>query len=629
MLYVILASAGFFIQTTDGSPIPGAWVGNSGEWFGFSDSLGYYSYYGTEPESLTVHATGFADWAGLKPLDTETVFLTETAFASEGYILVTASRGSLINTIPSTTQLTEDDILDISIGGMSSLNGKVAGVSVREYGGSMPVVSVSLRGGDPSGVNYMIDGVSIVSARDGMPTGIFDPSVFTSVEIARGGGSAGGIGSGSAGAVNYLPPLSSQTFSMRITSLSNGGTYFSGKYHGSALSLRRNVGSYGSVGYSTTFLTTGRYKNLNTGFIGAWAEGDIEGPDWSPATNGYRKQAQAEGWATLVYESLEFDVSSGAGLVDYLQSEPFSVDDTHKDFTTRFSLLWNGPLTVKGGFNSTWLRSTATSNHSMQFATIHMAKMYNFLKANLDCKLASDNTLHISGRATVEQQFDAFTFHTSLFSDYRAPTVNDLYWPADGYTSGNPELESERSAGAEIGAAWDTEFFTGTICGFLSRSNNLIIWLPDESSIWTPSNISSSSSHGVEIAGGFSHNFSTLTGTFSWNIATDETEGTPRTGMLLPYRPEYCWGVSADLEMPWEMALGVNLTGVAKRFINRTQSEFLDDYILTDASLGRRLFHEINLAIGMSNIFNTAYEETNGFTGRARNYHLTLEYNGE
>jgi len=629
LLFLILVSSGFFIQQIDGSPIPGAWVGSEGTWFGFTDHIGHYSLHGSEPDSISVHATGFKDWSGPIPSDSTVIYLQETVFDNGELILVTAFRGSLKNVIPSTTRLTDHELSELSTSGMGYLNGRIPGVSVREYGGSMPIISVSIRGADPSQVDYMVDGISIVSARDGMPTGIFDPAVFTSVEIARGGAIAGGSGAGSAGAVNYLPPLLSQPLSISFCTLSNGGVYINGKHRGSAISLRRNIGNTGTVGYSTTLLTTGRYRNLGIGFLGAWASGDTEGPTWSIESDGQRKQGQAEGWATLVHKSLEMDLSVGTSLMDYRQTLPFDVDDAHSDFTVRTSLQWNGPITLRGGFNGTWLESSATNDHAMQFGTIHATKKHGFLFADMGLRFASDWGTYLSGRVTAEKSRESFHLFTSAFSDFRVPTINDLYWPSDGYTSGNPELESERTTGAEIGAGYTGISFAGDICGFITSSDDLIIWLPDDSGVWSPSNISSSFSKGVELSSSFVMGFATLSGTFTWNIATDETADTPRRGMLLPYRPEYTWGGGSHIELPLDLAVELSVNGMGKRFKNRTQSEFLGEYWIADIALSRYFSHEVRIDLGLLNILDTSYEETNGYAGRGRTLRLSLEYTGE
>jgi len=631
LLYIVLAAAGFFVQQSDGYPVPGAWVGSSGSWFGFTDSEGYYSYTGTEPDTLTVHATGYADWTGVQPENGKSVKLVESVFDTGECIQVTATRGSLVHSIPSTVVLLENDIKELSTQGMESLNGKIPGVVVREYGGSMPVVSVSMRGGDPSQVDQMVSGVSIASARDGFPTGLFDPAVFTSVEVSRGGASGVGRGSGSAGSINYLPPLSSQPVAFTLTSVSNGSVYSAGKYRGYAVSLRRNTGTGGTVGYSTTLLATGRYSSVRYGILGAVASGDVEGPDWSVESDGHREQSQIECWTIVAEGEFEVSVNGGAGRMKYLQTTPFSADDTHKDLKVGASVTWNGPVTVRSDFSSAWLNSTATGSHTVQSAAVYATGEAGFLTANLGCMTGNDKTLHFSGRATVKEQFicTSCTAHASVFTDYRVPTVNDLYWPADGYVSGNPHLRSERSSGAEAGLRLSGAPVYSGVCVFLTDSRNLITWLPGETGVWSPSNVSSSLSRGIEFSTGFSTGTSSLSGAVSWIIATDETQNMPRNGMLLPYRPEYTWGVDAEIQLLCKVVLKAGVTGMGKRFTDRTQTEYLPEYTVADFSAGRQLSGTTAVEIGVRNAFDTGYQETNGFPGPRRTFRLTFEYTGE
>ena len=631
MLYIVLAAAGFFVQQADGYPIPGAWIGSSGSWFGFTDSEGYYSYTGAEPDTLTVHATGFADWKGIQPENGNSVKLVESVFGTGECIQVTATRGSLLNTVPSTVVLLKDELVELSTEGMESLNGKVPGVVVREYGGSMPVVSISMRGGDPSQTDQMVNGVSITSARDGLPTGLFDPAVFSSVEVSRGGASGVGRGSGSAGSINYLPPLSSQPPAFSVTSLSNGSVYCAGKYRGYAMSLRRNTGSSGTVGYSTTLLATGRYSNVRYGFLGASASGDVEGPQWSAESDGNREQQQIKCWTTVSEGKLEISINGGAGRMKYLQTAPFSADDTHEDLSAGASAAWNGPVTVRSYLSCTWLNSTATDNHSVVSGTLNASREAGVFRGNLGCMVEDDGTPHYSGRITAMEQLfrTSFTAHASLFTDYRVPTVNDLYWPADGYVSGNPDLRSERSTGAEAGLKLNTALLFSEACVFWTDSSDLITWLPGETGVWSPSNVSSSVSRGIEFSTGFGTGSTSLRGTVSWIIATDETEDTPREGMLLPYRPEYTWGVDAETQVMWSVSLKVGLTGMGKRFTNRTQTEYLPEYTVVGFSAGRQLSGTTTVEVGVRNAFNTEYQETNGFPGQGRTFRMTFEYTGD
>ncbi len=155
------------------------------------------------------------------------------------------------------------------------------------------------------------------------------------------------------------------------------------------------------------------------------------------------------------------------------------------------------------------------------------------------------------------------------------------------------------------------------------------MWLPDASGIWSPSNISSSLSKGIELGSSVSINKATFSASGTWNVATDETEGSVREGMLLPYRPEYSWGMSGELDLWSNLRSAFSITGIGKRFTNRTQTEALDEYYTADVSVAYHFASEFDLEFGIGNLTNTIYEETNGYNGMGRTFRLTTTFIGE
>ncbi|MBM3212101.1 TonB-dependent receptor, partial [Candidatus Poribacteria bacterium] len=90
---------------------------------------------------------------------------------------------------------------------------------------------------------------------------------------------------------------------------------------------------------------------------------------------------------------------------------------------------------------------------------------------------------------------------------YRAPTLNELYWPSDAFAVGNPELKPERSNNADIGLNLrisELSFFPRISIIRLSSSfftnsfNNRIQWSPGANGKWSPQNLSKASSRGIE-----------------------------------------------------------------------------------------------------------------------------------
>jgi outer membrane cobalamin receptor len=82
---------------------------------------------------------------------------------------------------------------------------------------------------------------------------------------------------------------------------------------------------------------------------------------------------------------------------------------------------------------------------------------------------------------------------------YHAPTFNELYWRVGG----NQNLVPETGTSAEISGSipvFLSQLLTGNIkiTAYHSDMNNQIIWQPSSNNIWTPSNVKSSRSQGIE-----------------------------------------------------------------------------------------------------------------------------------
>jgi vitamin B12 transporter len=82
---------------------------------------------------------------------------------------------------------------------------------------------------------------------------------------------------------------------------------------------------------------------------------------------------------------------------------------------------------------------------------------------------------------------------------FRAPTFNDLYWPASAYTAGNPNLQPETAWNYELGAEKNFQNLAAIkIAGFYRDVKDLINWAPDANFVWRPSNISDAKIWGAE-----------------------------------------------------------------------------------------------------------------------------------
>ncbi len=141
---------------------------------------------------------------------------------------------------------------------------------------------------------------------------------------------------------------------------------------------------------------------------------------------------------------------------------------------------------------------------------------------------------------------------------YRVPTFNDLYWPQDDYTAGNPDLEPEYGKDLDAGFRYYREHASLKSTFFVNRMSDLIVWAPS-GGIWQPQNVSESRILGVE-------------NTLSLRVLKDHAEiSCNYTFMdarrlsgdgyelmkLLPYRPQHSANFafsafSGDLSLRWD-----------------------------------------------------------------------------
>ena len=83
---------------------------------------------------------------------------------------------------------------------------------------------------------------------------------------------------------------------------------------------------------------------------------------------------------------------------------------------------------------------------------------------------------------------------------FLAPTPNDLYWPADPYTKGNPDLKPE--TGWHTDVTWEQTFLRNKIFTAVSYFHwdvdDKIQWEPDSNGVFSPINLAGYEAQGIE-----------------------------------------------------------------------------------------------------------------------------------
>ena len=187
-------------------------------------------------------------------------------------------------------------------------------------------------------------------------------------------------------------------------------------------------------------------------------------------------------------------------------------------------------------------------------------------------------------------EFNAFSIRGNIGQAYRVPSFNDLYWPEDDFTKGNPDLKPESSTNFDIGLEYSRRHALFLQVGstyFHNQLENLILWEPDESFKWTPRNIGQTQIVGVEnsISLRLPDNRIHLKIAYTWMEAVDKTDASANKGKRLIYRPDNKIDFSGGFRLG-PVDANLNYRIVSKRYINPENTQSLPDYRLLNGNLG-------------------------------------------
>jgi hypothetical protein len=214
----------------------------------------------------------------------------------------------------------------------------------------------------------------------------------------------------------------------------------------------------------------------------------------------------------------------------------------------------------------------------------------------------------LSGALGAAYEQEIWSAWLSIGSSYRAPTMNELYWPEDPWTAGNPELDPERVVIAETGARMSSGPWSAAITYYSSKATDLIVWESGDDFIWRPSNQDEVDLSGWEID--LSADFGVFAVGYSGDFATAENVN---TGLTPPYRPEeqsYLW---------WRCRWGrvrveAGVRSVSAVWIDGANTETLPSYTVAAAMVSAPLpWQGMSLDVGVRNLLNAHYETRAGY----------------
>lgn len=212
--------------------------------------------------------------------------------------------------------------------------------------------------------------------------------------------------------------------------------------------------------------------------------------------------------------------------------------------------------------------------------------------------------------------------------NYRIPTFNDLYWPADAYTSGNPELLPELGNDWDIGLRYQNDFLNAEISYFNENLTNLIIW-QGVNWVWTPQNVAESRINGVEnnMKIKMWNDIINLSANYTFMNALDITNGI-ENATFLPNRAKHHANMKLSASLD-DFDLGYSVQFVSKRYsdTDNTEELALASYWLNNINLGYTLnlnMFKIQGIFEIKNLFNASYSILQGLPMPGREFRFTI-----
>ena len=569
----------------------------------------------------------------------------------------------------SVTVITAEELRASGVHWLSDALATVAGVVVARTGGPGAATSVFLRGTNSNHTLVLVDGMKANSPS----TGAYDfskipASAIERVEIVRGPQSVLYGSEAIGGVINIITRRGSDA--QRVSVMLDGGSYgtfrATADVQGSsdAVDYAVSFERFSNDGFSAADAANGNTEADgfgNTSFTGrvalsrdegfgaelqlAYFDGEtrIDGYDFSagPVDDPARLQSSREvfGGGAITYRRGIYSGRFAASVSDQKLGtvDPdgfftaFDLDTKITEFDLQNDLRFNADNTTVMGIEHR--RESAMTISTSDFGAIGFDESVDTTGIYALHRYSHEN-LHLTGglRYTDHSRFGSkttyrvtvawatpsgFRAHGSVGTAFRAPSLNDLYFP--GFS--NPDLEAEESTGWDAGVGGT--FADGRVgldaTWFRNDVENLIQYVFPAGIV----NIGEARTQGVEFAANWLvHDRVRLDATYTYTDAKDV-----RTGLQLLRRPEH----EAWVGVRYQPSAKVNLF-IEGRFKGK-RSDFgtlgaveLPAYAVLNLAVQLRVHGGLEFVSRLENLTDHEYQDVWGYGTAGRSGYAGLRY---
>ncbi len=385
---------------------------------------------------------------------------------------------------------------------------------------------------------------------------------------------------------------------------------------------------------STLDLSASHYysDSGSPGYIGYYTPNAVK----RDKTNDLTINFEHEPISTFSYRLIAYNRMTFMRYID--PTYPYPTDDTHKnniksaEFQAYIMRNTVTPIVLGTLFTDENAESTAIENRKRQTFSLYAQQELNraielrYLKSvsvfpAIRWDYYSDFPAGISPKLGILLPFGGiFTLRSNIGKSYRAPTMNDLYWPDSAMTAGNPDLRPERSIDMDAGLQINVRrphnrlgisLFKLGATYFQSHITDGIQWTPGQGGKWTPSNFATINNRGIETEGRIQFSLYNNLDFVSIDCNYTFLDSKDALGKQMMYRPRHYFGYTTYIgsENLWFKASG---TYQGKRYYTKENTKWLDPFARHDFQVGteRGLWDvaRIGLSVDLKNAFNKQYQ---------------------
>jgi len=533
-----------------------------------------------------------------------------------------------------------------------------AGIDVASSGGAGKTTSVFLRGGNSGHVLVLVDGVRVGSAT----TGQFDwAHVSTSdierIEIVRGAQSSLYGADAMAGVIQIFTQRGKKETQVSIQS--DAGSYATST---AAMRVKGQTKEGVSYALSVDMLRTAgvsaaakgsesdpyRQSTVSASVVFPWQKGElalgarsVEGKtsldggfplqDVLNYTNHTKQSVTHVKLSYFLSDRIESRLQFSRANDESIGHDPVTAFN-NSDFRTQVDqLTWQNhvdldDISILLGadlYRSRGLSHRAKLDRQIQQKAGFMVVSWDQQTMHINASIRYDHHSASKNKTTYKAGFalyptDNFKIIANYATGFKAPSLNDLYFPASAFSAGNANLKAESSQGWDVGLAYqyqrDAVDCDVSFTWFQQNYSNLIVWQGlAPTFFYTPSNIGQAQAKGLEVQATLRYAQSYVQANWTFLNAKDTASGD-----LLPRRAKESANVTLGTKVSGiDMVVAWHLVG--PRFSSAGQQKYMQGYQTTDVRLQYALGEHWKLVARVNNVANKKYEEvaSYGVLGRA------------